>query len=103
MGSKSTLRGDKRGFTESRCRINNFCNLEQYKPAKLPFSSHLSKAITLLFLKKFLTLIIELFIAFTMEQDIPDYDMDSEDERWLAVHTKNLEINELKVLQAKNI
>lgn len=50
-----------------------------------------------------LTLIIEFCIAFTMEQDIPDYDMDSEDERWLAVHTKNLEINELKVLQATNV
>lgn len=46
---------------------------------------------------------MELVTAFTMEQDIPDYDMDSEDERWLAVHTKNLEINELKVSQANNI
>jgi len=33
---------------------------------------------------------------FTMEQDIPDYDMDSEDERWLAAHRKNLNIDELK-------
>ncbi|XP_054279598.1 enhancer of polycomb homolog 1-like [Macrosteles quadrilineatus] len=33
---------------------------------------------------------------FTMEQDIPDYDMDSEDEKWLAVHRKTLDIDELK-------
>uniref|UniRef100_A0A1B6I921 Enhancer of polycomb-like protein n=1 Tax=Homalodisca liturata TaxID=320908 RepID=A0A1B6I921_9HEMI len=33
---------------------------------------------------------------FTMEQDIPDYDMDSEDERWLDVHSKTMDINALK-------
>ncbi|XP_017776540.1 PREDICTED: enhancer of polycomb homolog 1 isoform X2 [Nicrophorus vespilloides] len=33
---------------------------------------------------------------FTMEQDIPDYDMDSEDERWLDLQAKKLDLNPLK-------
>lgn len=33
---------------------------------------------------------------FTMEQDIPDYDMDSEDERWLQSQTSKLELSPLK-------
>lgn len=101
MVSKSTLRGDKRGFPESRFRLNNFCNLKQLNQPNSHFP--VIKNNNIIVLNKMLTLIIEFFIAFTMEQDIPDYDMDSEDERWLAVHTKNLEINELKVLQAKNV
>lgn len=31
-----------------------------------------------------------------MEQDIPDYDMDSDDERWLQSQTQKLELSELK-------
>lgn len=31
-----------------------------------------------------------------MEQDIPDYDMDSEDERWLVSQAQRLEINAYK-------
>lgn len=31
-----------------------------------------------------------------MEQDIPDYDMDSEDERWLMSQAQRLELNPLK-------
>lgn len=31
-----------------------------------------------------------------MEQDIPDYDMDSEDERWLASQAKKLDLTPLK-------
>ncbi|KAJ8957654.1 hypothetical protein NQ318_017546 [Aromia moschata] len=33
---------------------------------------------------------------FTMEQDIPDYDMDSEDERWLQSQTQKLDLTPLK-------
>ncbi|CAG9859413.1 unnamed protein product [Phyllotreta striolata] len=33
---------------------------------------------------------------FTMEQDIPDYDMDSEDERWLHSQTQKLDLSPLK-------
>lgn len=33
---------------------------------------------------------------FTMEQDIPDYDMDSEDERWLESQAKKLDLSPLK-------
>jgi len=32
-----------------------------------------------------------------MEQDIPDYDMDSEDERWINSQAKKLELTPLKV------
>lgn len=31
-----------------------------------------------------------------MEQDIPDYDMDSEDERWLQSQTQRLDLSALK-------
>lgn len=31
--------------------------------------------------------------AFAMEQDIPDYDMDSEDERWVNQQAKKTELN----------
>ncbi len=31
-----------------------------------------------------------------MEQDIPDYDMDAEDEEWMKKHSKNFEITELQ-------
>lgn len=31
-----------------------------------------------------------------MEQDIPDYDMDSEDERWLHSQTQKLDLSPLK-------
>ncbi|XP_056632876.1 enhancer of polycomb homolog 1 [Diorhabda sublineata] len=33
---------------------------------------------------------------FTMEQDIPDYDMDSDDERWLHSQTQKLDLSPLK-------
>ncbi|XP_065167332.1 enhancer of polycomb homolog 1 [Atheta coriaria] len=33
---------------------------------------------------------------FTMEQDIPDYDMDSEDERWLDSQAKRIDLKPLK-------
>nr|XP_023019140.1 enhancer of polycomb homolog 1 [Leptinotarsa decemlineata] len=33
---------------------------------------------------------------FTMEQDIPDYDMDSEDERWLHSQTQKLDLSPVK-------
>lgn len=36
-------------------------------------------------------------LAFTMEQDIPDYDMDSEDELWIKSQSKKLELTPLKV------
>lgn len=32
-----------------------------------------------------------------MEQDIPDYDMDSEDELWIKAQSKKLELTPLKV------
>ena len=39
-----------------------------------------------------------LFIAaFTMEQDIPDYDMDSDDERWINSQAGKLDITPLQV------
>ncbi|KAH7951848.1 hypothetical protein HPB52_014049 [Rhipicephalus sanguineus] len=34
--------------------------------------------------------------AFAMDQDIPDYDMDSEDEKWLTQQAKKMEINPLQ-------
>lgn len=33
-----------------------------------------------------------------MEEDIPDYDMDSEDEKWLVAHSKVMDITALKVI-----
>lgn len=33
---------------------------------------------------------------FAMDQDIPDYDMDSEDEKWLTQQAKKMEINPLQ-------
>ena len=36
------------------------------------------------------------FIAFSMDQEIPDYDMDSEDEAWLNEQAKKMEITALK-------
>lgn len=35
-------------------------------------------------------------LAFGMDQEIPDYDMDSEDESWVNEQTKKMEINPLK-------
>lgn len=37
-----------------------------------------------------------MFVAFTMEQDIIDYDMDSDDEVWLNTQTQRLELTPLK-------
>jgi enhancer of polycomb-like protein len=36
--------------------------------------------------------------AFAMEQDIPDYDMDSEDEKWVHSQAKKMDLLPLKVL-----
>ena len=33
-----------------------------------------------------------------MEQDIPDYDMDSEDEKWVHSQAKKMDLLPLKVL-----
>ena len=38
-------------------------------------------------------------IAFTMEQDIPDYDMDSDDEKWINSQAEKFEITPLHVHQ----
>lgn len=35
--------------------------------------------------------------AFTMEQDIPDYDMDSDDEKWITSQAGKLDITPLQV------
>lgn len=40
-----------------------------------------------------LILLLFFFLAFTMEQDITDYDMDSEDERWLVSQAQRLELD----------
>lgn len=40
--------------------------------------------------------ILKFLIAFTMESDIIDYDMDSDDERWLMSQTQRLELTPLK-------
>lgn len=37
-----------------------------------------------------------LFLACGMEQEIPDYDMDSEDEGWVDQQSKKMEISPLK-------
>jgi enhancer of polycomb-like protein len=37
-------------------------------------------------------------LAFAMEQDIPDYDMDSEDEKWVQSQAKKMDLLPLKVL-----
>lgn len=37
------------------------------------------------------------FVAFAMEQDIPDYDMDSEDERFVNAQAKKMDLTPLKV------
>ncbi len=37
------------------------------------------------------------FLAFTMEQDIPDYDMDSDDEKWINSQAGKLDITPLQV------
>lgn len=31
-----------------------------------------------------------------MEQDIPDYDMDSEDEKWVAVQSRKMDLTPLQ-------
>lgn len=36
-------------------------------------------------------------LAFTMEQDIPDYDIDSEDEKWINSQAGKLDIAPLQV------
>lgn len=42
-------------------------------------------------------LLLNLFSpAFSMDQEIPDYDMDSEDEAWLNEQAKKMEITPLK-------
>ena len=35
-------------------------------------------------------------VAFGMEQEIPDYDMDSEDEAWMSKQSKKLEVTPFK-------
>ncbi|KYN14378.1 Enhancer of polycomb like protein 1 [Trachymyrmex cornetzi] len=35
-------------------------------------------------------------ISFAMEQDIPDYDMDSEDEKWVALQSRKMELTPLQ-------
>lgn len=35
-------------------------------------------------------------LAFSMDQDIPDYDMDSEDEKWLSQQAERLDIKPLQ-------
>lgn len=35
-----------------------------------------------------MSLKFNLFLALSLEQDIPDYDMDSEDEHWISVESK---------------
>lgn len=37
------------------------------------------------------------FSAFAMEQDIPDYDMDSEDEKWVNTQARKMDLTPLKV------
>ena len=37
-----------------------------------------------------------MFIAFGMDQEIPDYDMDSDDESWLGKQSRKLEVTPLK-------
>ena len=37
-----------------------------------------------------------LFAAFGMDQEVPDYDMDSEDENWLNEQAKKMEITPSK-------
>lgn len=39
-----------------------------------------------------------LFLAFAMEHDIPDYDMDSEDERFVNAQAKKMDLTPLKVI-----
>ena len=36
------------------------------------------------------------FLAFGMDQEIPDYDMDSSDEDWLGTQSQKLEVTQLK-------
>lgn len=38
-----------------------------------------------------------MFSAFLMEQDVPEYDMDSEDEVWVNEQAKKMELTPLKV------
>ena len=45
----------------------------------------------------FLYNIVFCYSAFTMEQDIPDYDMDSDDEKWINSQAEKLSINPLQV------
>lgn len=40
--------------------------------------------------------ILYLRVAFAMEQDIPDYDMDSEDEKWVAVQSRKMDLTPLQ-------
>lgn len=44
-----------------------------------------------------------LHTAFTMEQDIPDYDMDSDDEKWINSQAAKLEITPLQVINISHL
>lgn len=39
---------------------------------------------------------IHIFSAFAMEQDIPDYDMDSEDEKWVGLQSRKMDLTPLQ-------
>lgn len=43
------------------------------------------------------------YLAFTMEQDIPDYDIDSEDEKWIHSQAGKFEIAPLQVVNVLRI
>ena len=53
-------------------------------------------ALSSLFLEFLSQCFLPVDAALSMEQDIPDYDMDAEDEDWMRKHSKNFEITELQ-------
>lgn len=40
-----------------------------------------------------------IILALSLEQDIPDYDMDSSDEMWVETHSKRLDLTPIKFEQ----
>ena len=51
------------------------------------------------FVRESLAQLVLVFVCHTawgMDQEIPDYDMDSEDEHWLNKQTKKMEVSPLK-------
>jgi len=65
------------------------------------YATYIHIILTGKFLLKSIAKFFFFFSAFTMEQDIPDYDMDSDDEKWINSQAGKLDITPLQVRNIK--